>query len=99
MRGKTERIDKIIESVLSKKGITRNIQSNKIRNILTDLLGRSEAEQIQIENFKNNRLILSVNSSSLLYELRCFKKDQLLDAFKREQSITVKEITFVLGIK
>jgi hypothetical protein len=99
MRGNTERIDKIIESVLSKKGITRNIQSNKIRNILTDLLGKSEAEHIQIENFKNNRLILSVDSSSLLYELKCFKKDQLLEALKKEQSITINEITFVLGMK
>ena len=31
MRGKTERIDKILESVLLKKGITKNIQLNKIR--------------------------------------------------------------------
>jgi hypothetical protein len=96
MRGKTEKLDKIIRSVLLKKGITKNIQLNKIRGVLAAIFSTEELDHIRLGHLKNRKLIIYVDSSSLLYEIKCFKKAVMIEAIDNELGIKVKDISLIL---
>ena len=99
MRGKTERIDDIIKKILLQKGITKNIQLNRIRSVISSVLSGEEFARIRVGRLKNKKLYLHVDSSSLLYELRCFKKDLLLEKINSVGDIKVSDICLVLDMK
>ena len=96
MRGKTERIDDLIKKVLLKKGITKNIQSNRIRTIISPVLSENELSKIRVGQIKNKKLYLLVDSSSLLYEIKCFKKDLLLETINKHSQFDLIDISVVL---
>ena len=96
MRGKTERLDNLIKKVLLKKGITRNIQSNRIRSIISRVLSEGEMARTRVGQIKNKKLFLHVNSSSLLYEIKCFKKDLILDKINETENLNLSDICVVL---
>lgn len=98
MRGKTERIDDLIKKVLLRKGITKNIQLNRIRTVISSVLSEEEFTRIRVGQLKNRKLYLHVDSSSLLYELRCFKKDMLLEKINSVGEIRVSDICLVLDM-
>ena len=99
MRGKTERIDKILEKLLLKKGLTKNIQLGEIREALSQILSNNEKKNIRISHIGNNRLYLYISSSSLLYEIKCFKKDQILEELNRKSTTKISDICFILDNK
>jgi hypothetical protein len=96
MRGKTEKIDAIIQKVLARKGITRNIRLNRIRVILDAFFTEKEAGHLKVGALKNDKLVIQVDSPSLLYEIRCFRKEQLLECLKQKGDPNIKDITLVL---
>ena len=96
MRGKTERIDNLIKKVLLKKGITNNIQSNKIKSVISKVLDEKELARTRVGQIKNNKLYLHVNSSSLLYEIKCFKKDMILEKINGTGDYHLSDICVVL---
>ncbi|MHC4944503.1 MAG: DciA family protein [Planctomycetota bacterium] len=99
MRGKTEKLDKIIRSVLLKKGITKNIQLNKIRVVLAKIFSREELDHIRLGHLKNKKLYMYVDSASLLYEIRCFKKAGIIEKINDELGIKVTDISLNLENK
>jgi hypothetical protein len=96
MRGKTERIDGLIKKVLLKKGITKNIQSNKIRSIISSVLSEDELARVRVGQIKNRKLFLHVDSSSMLYEIKCFKKDLMLEKINGTGDHNLSDISVVL---
>ncbi len=96
MRGKTEKLNKVIEKLLLSKGITKNIQFNKINTILRSNISVKEMESIRIGYLKKGILYIFVNSSSLLYEINCFKKESIFSAIKKRELFDIKKIKFLL---
>lgn len=96
MRGKTERINTILQKVLANKGITKSIQLNSLRKIVNRFFTDTEKKHLKVGNVKNDKLVLHLDSSSLLYEIKCFRKDNLLDFIKQESDQVIKDIILVL---
>lgn len=96
MRGKTERIGKIIEGLLLKKGITKNIQLKDIKTILYSFFSEEEKLNIKVGTIKNKKLYIYVKSPGLLYEAKCFKKEMILEKLKQEGNADIKDVSFVL---
>ena len=96
MRGQTERINTILQKVLANKGITKSIQLNQLRKIVYRFFNDNEKKHLKVGNVKNEKLVLHLDSSSLLYEIKCFRKDGLLDFIKQESEQVIKDIILVL---
>lgn len=96
MRGKTERIGKIIEGLLLKKGITKKIQLKEIKTILYSFFSEEEKRNIKVGTIKNKKLYIYVRSPGLLYEVKCFKKELILEKIKQEGKVDLKDICIIL---
>ena len=96
MRGKTERIDAILQKVLASRGIKKSIQLNQITTIVHRFFNETENKHLKVGTIKNNKLVLHLDSSSLLYEIRCFKKESLLAFIKQESDLDIRDVTLVL---
>lgn len=99
MRGKTERIDKILENVFLKTGLTKNIQLNQIQSIISSCLDEYDHNHLRIGYIKNRKLYLYVDSSSYLYEIKCFKKNSILEKLKENTNINISDICLILDNK
>jgi len=99
VKGKPEKLDRIIAKVLLKKGITKNIQQNKIQAIINSCLKEHEKEHVKINYIKNNKLFLIIDTPSLLYDIQCFRKNEILQKIKNDQELSIAEIKFQMGQK
>ena len=103
MRGKTDRIDILIRQLFKNKAIVNGIRKTEIMSIINRTLSENEISNIYFKGIKiwevvykldkNNKLILSVDSSVLLYELEYFKKGIILKDLKKHK---IDDIRFTL---
>ena len=96
MRGKTEKIDQIIKNVFLKKGITNNLQLNRIKKAISSQIKEEEKSYIRVSHIKNKKLFIFIKSSSLLYEIKCFKKDDILQSIREEGGIYIDDVCFMM---
>lgn len=96
MRGRTEKLDKILQGFLLKKGITKNIQLNRVRAVLDKVFSKEESAHLKIGYLKYGKLYLYVDSAGLLYEIRCFKKVELLARINQELDLKLKDICLLM---
>jgi len=99
MRGKTENIGIIINKIMLRKGVVNTTYENKIASILNEYFDLKEMSKIKIYSMKNNILKLKINSTSLMYEINYFKKDQILKDIKNKVNYKINKIDICLDEK
>ena len=96
MNRKPESLKRVLENVLLKKGIKKDLQINRLRGALMPCFTEAEFSQIRLSYIKKKKLIIYVKSSSLLYEFKCFRKESMLEALKKLGNPRIDDIQLIL---
>lgn len=96
MRGKTERLDNILQHILLKHGYAESIKLQPVREFVKDYFNDENGDQVKVVSIKKNILTLSLSSSTLLYEVKYFKYDDLKKRLNELAGIKIKDLCLVL---
>lgn len=92
----TEPVGQVIKRWVRRSGILHLSDRERIWNAWQEALG-ADAAHTRLEGLRNHVASVVVDSSALLSELRGFRKQQLLDALRRDvRTCFVRDIRFRL---
>jgi hypothetical protein len=60
------------------------------------VLTKEEMSHLKLGYLKAGKLYLYVDSSSVLYEIRCFKKQEILNQINNELKVHLKDICLIM---
>jgi len=89
-------IKDITKGVIKKLSNERQRKERKIKRVLEKVVGRRHSIHIQPVSFKRKKLVVNVDSSSLLYVL-ALKKEEIAKKLKKQLKDDFQEIRFRIG--
>lgn len=90
-------IKDLIHSALNNCRPASDLNMTKIWDIWEDAVGAPIAQNAQPHSFKNGQLIVTVSSSSWIFQLKFLEKDMILNINRKIELNIVEQIRFKIG--